>query len=77
MATVKVKGATRQHGITKRRWWIVIRAFLGPSINYIGSVSVGAALGSIGQEFLLNQATLCLIPASNQQVRRTSIRKTI
>jgi len=77
MANVRVSVAAQEHGITNRRWWIVIRAFLGPSINHFARANVGAALGSIGQEFLLNQAQLCLVPASNQRVRRTSRTKTI
>jgi sugar phosphate permease len=77
MAKMRVSVATQEHRTTKRRWWIVIIAFLGPSINHFGRANVGAALRSIGQEFLLNQAQLCLIPASNQRVRRTSRRKTI
>ena len=77
MAEVRVSVATRGHGTTKRRWWIVCIAFLGPSINHFARANVGAALGSIGREFLLNQAQLCLVPVSNQRVRRTSRRKTI
>ena len=77
MAKVRVSVAAQEHRTTKRRWWFVFIAFLGTSINHFARANVGAAVGSIGQEFLLNQATLCLIPASNQQVRRTSIRKTI
>ena len=76
MAKMKVRGATQERGITKQGCWIVFRAFLGPPINYIGRANIGAALSSIGQEFLVNQAALCLIPASNQHVRRTSRRKT-
>jgi len=63
--------------MTKTRWWIVFIAFLGTSINYIGRANVGTALGFMGQEFHLNHAQLCLIPASNQPVRRTSRRKAI
>ena len=77
MAKVRVSVAAQEHRTTKRRWWFVFIAFLGTSINHFARANVGAALGSIGQEFLLNQAQLCLVPASNQRVRRTSRRKTI
>jgi hypothetical protein len=46
-------------------------------MNHFARANVSAALGSIGQEFLLKQAQLCLVPVSNQRVRRTSRRKTI
>jgi len=74
MAEVRVSVATQGHGTTKRRWWFVCIAFLGTSINHVARANVGAALGS---KFLLNQAQLCLVPASDQRVRRTSRRKTI
>jgi hypothetical protein len=77
MAKMRIRVATQEHGTTKRRWWIVCIAFLGPSINHFARANVSAALGSIGHEFLLNQAQLCLVPASDQRVRRTSRRKTI
>jgi hypothetical protein len=77
MAEVRVSVATQGHGTTKGRWWFVCIAFLGTSINHVARANVGAALGSIGHEFLLNQAQLCLVPASDQRVRRTSRRKTI
>ena len=77
MAKMRIRVATQEHGTTKRRWWIVFIAFLGPSINHFGLANVGAALGSIGREFHLNQPQLCLIPASNQRVPRISRRKTI
>jgi hypothetical protein len=63
--------------MNKTRWSIDFIAFLGTSINYFGLVNVGVALGSIGQEFLLNQAQLCLVPASIQKVWRASRTKTI
>ena len=77
MAKVRVSVAAQEHRTTKRRWWFAFIAFLGTSINHFARANVGAAVGSIGQEFLLKQAQLCLVPVSNQRVRRTSRRKTI